>query len=109
MGWIQRCIGVFDESSIRQGWLTTSRIEFDRWSVSPHKSSHEPLVQRRVTDEDTEAMCWLRRLEFELEFEFEFEFELMERLFRTITHIRMSHSRDRFRRYQTHIKRVLDC
>lgn len=39
------------DESIRQNWLTASSIEFDRWSGSPSKNSHEPLVQRMVMDE----------------------------------------------------------
>lgn len=40
------------DESIRQNWLTASSIEFDRWSGSPSKNSHEPLVQRAITDEE---------------------------------------------------------
>ena len=38
-------------NSIRQNWLTASSIEFDRWSGSPSKNAHEPLVQQMITDE----------------------------------------------------------
>ena len=39
-----------EDDSIRQNWLTTSSIEFDRWRASPSKNSHEPLAQRMVMD-----------------------------------------------------------
>jgi hypothetical protein len=39
-----------EDDSIRQNWLTASSIEFDRWSASPYKDSHEPLAQRMATD-----------------------------------------------------------
>jgi len=41
-----------DNDSIRQNWLTAASIEFDRWSASPYKDSHEPLVQRMATDKE---------------------------------------------------------
>lgn len=41
-----------DNNSVRQNWLTASSIEFDRWSASPYKDSHEPLAQQIVMDEE---------------------------------------------------------
>lgn len=40
------------DESIKQNWLTASSIEFDRWSGSPSKNAHEPLVQQMATDEE---------------------------------------------------------
>jgi len=42
--------GYLEDDSIRQNWLTASSIEFERWSASPYKKSHEPLARRMVTD-----------------------------------------------------------
>ena len=38
--------------SIRKNWLTASSIEFNRWSGSPSKNAHEPLVQEMAMNEE---------------------------------------------------------